>query len=88
LRERLKLSKIRQDTTRTKKNSMLSQDIIKWCFKEGYRIYPITKDNLTYQVEVCKAHQKALLTETHSKRTIHKAVEDVYIKLYNKQNSK
>lgn len=82
------LQNVIADIVGYKEKNSLSQEIIKWCFSEGYKIYPVTKDNQTYQVEVCKAHQKALLTETHSKRTIHKAVEDVYIKLYNKQNSK
>jgi len=71
-----------------KKSSILSQEAIKWCFKEGYRIYPVTKDNITYQVEVCKAHQKALLTETHSKKSINKAVADTYNLLYSKRKDK
>lgn len=65
--------------------NILSQEAIKWCFKEGYKIYPVTKDNVVYQVEVCKAHQKALLTETHTKKSIHQAVADVYLMLYNKR---
>jgi hypothetical protein len=82
------LTNVIADIVGYKEKNSLSQEIIKWCFSEGYKIYPVTKDNQTYQVEVSKAHQIALLDETHTKRTIHQAVKDVYIKLYNKQNNK
>ena len=71
-----------------KKNKLISQEAIKWCFKEGYKIYPVTKDNLTYQVEVRKAHQTALLTDTYTPRTIDQAISDTYMMLYNKWKGK
>ena len=71
-----------------RKIKVLNPDAVQWCIANDFYIYPVTKDNQTYQVEVSKAHQSALLDEAHTKRTIHQAVRDVYIKLYNKQNNK
>lgn len=53
--------------------------------KQGYKIYPVTKDNVTYQIEMSKANQKALLVDVYSKKTIDKAINDLYFKIYDKQ---
>lgn len=73
---------------RKKKNSpfvTLSQEALKYCFKEGYKIYPVTSDNVNYQVEISKAHQRALLTEVYTSNTIHQAIADTYDRIYSKR---
>ncbi len=63
----------------------LNQEAVKYCFKEGYKIYPITKDNVSYQIEISKAHQKAVLSEVYNDKDIHQAIADVYQRYYDKR---
>jgi len=63
----------------------LNQEALKYCFKEGYKIYPVTSDNVNYQIEISKAHQRALLTDTYTSKTIHQAIADTYDRVYSKR---
>lgn len=65
---------------------VLNTDIYVWCIRNGYRIYPITKDNVKFQVAVSKAHQNALLSTIYNEKTIHSGIIDCYNSIYNKQN--
>ena len=67
---------------------LLDQDALKYCFKEGYKIYPVTKDNVTYHVEMTLGHQKATLAEAYSMTSIHKGIADTYLRIYNKRKTK
>lgn len=76
---------------RKKKRSLfvrLNQEALKYCFNEGYKIYPVTSDNVNYQVKVSKAHQRVLLAETYDGNKIHQAIADTYQRIYDKHNSK
>jgi 2-phospho-L-lactate transferase/gluconeogenesis factor (CofD/UPF0052 family) len=78
---------------RKKKDSpfvTLDQEALKYCFREGYKIYPITDDNTTYRVEVTRGNDRAIFKQVYNQRTIHQAIADVYLKIYNKhlQNEK
>ena len=73
---------------RKKKDSpfvTLNREALKYCFKEGYKIYPVTSDNVNYQIEISKAHQRALLTDVYTSKTIHQAIADTYDRVYSKR---
>lgn len=71
-----------------KKIYNLNQEAVKYCFREGYKIYPITEDNVNYRIEISKAHQKAILEEVYSQKDIHQAISDVYQRYYDKRKDK
>lgn len=62
----------------------LNLEALKYCFKEGYKIYPVTSDNVNYQIEISKAHQRALLTDIYTSKTIHQAIANTYDRIYSK----
>lgn len=66
----------------------LNQEALKYCFKEGYKIYPVTTDNNTYNIEINLGHQTAKLAENYSARTIHKGIAETYLRIYNKRKTK
>lgn len=68
----------------------LDQDALKYCFKEGYKIYPITDDNATYRIEVKRGKDRAIFNQVYNQKEIHQAIADVYLKIYNRhlQNEK
>ena len=78
MRQKKKLAK-------KKVNKILNQEAVRYAFKEGYRIYPVTKDNVNYQIEVSKAHQKALLTKFYNKNNIHDGVIACYDMVFEKR---
>ena len=69
---------------KTVKQVIVNQDAMKHCFREGYKIYPITKDNVTYQVEVTKGNQEFTYPDVYDRNKIHQAISDVYDKIYNR----
>ena len=60
----------------------LDYDALKFCHKEGYKIYPVTKDGVNFQIEMTLAHQKATLEEVYTQTAIHQALCDLYLKIY------
>lgn len=68
----------------------LNQEALKYCFKEGYKIYPITDDNATYKIEVIRGNDRAIFNQVYNQKEIHQAIADVYLKIYNRhlQNEK
>jgi 2-phospho-L-lactate transferase/gluconeogenesis factor (CofD/UPF0052 family) len=68
----------------------LNQEALKYCFKEGYKIYPTTDDNATYKIEVTRGNDRAIFNQVYNQKDIHQAIADVYLKIYNKhlQNEK
>lgn len=63
-------------------NVVLNQEAIKFCFREGYIIYPITKDGVNFQIQMNLAHQTAIIEDVHTSTTIHQAICDLYEKIY------
>jgi len=68
-----------------KVNKILNQEAVRYAFSEGYRIYPVTKDNVVYQIEVSKAHQKALLTKLYNKNNVHDGIIACYDMVFEKR---
>ena len=66
----------------------LNQEAVKYCFKQDYKIYPITTDNTNYKVQVEKDGHKRLFDEKYNPETIHKGVADMYNRIYNKHINK
>lgn len=64
-------------------NVKLNQDALRFCHKEGYKIYPVTSDGVRFQVEMTLANQKATMEEVYTATTIHQAVCDLFEKIYN-----
>ena len=62
----------------------LNQEAFIFCFKEGYKIYPITEDNANYQIEVKRGKDRAIFKEVYNSKNIHQAIADVYLKIYNR----
>ena len=69
-----------------KKPFITNYDAIRYCFKEGYKIYPSTTDNAVYFVTMEKGHQKATLTERYTLKDIDFGINEIYNKLYDKRN--
>ena len=69
---------------------ILNQEALKYCFKEGYKIYPITDNNVHYRIEVSRGKDRAIFNQVYNQKKIHQAIADVYLKIYNKhlQNEK
>ena len=68
-----------------KKPFTTNYDAIRYCFKEGYKIYPFTTDNVVYFVSMEKGHQKATLTERYTMKDIDFGINEIYNKLYDKR---
>lgn len=63
----------------------LNQEALKYCFKEGYKVYPITTNGVTFKVEMTLAHQKHTLPEEYKEAKIHQAIADTLEQIYNKR---
>ena len=70
-----------------KKIYKLNQEAVKYCFKEGYKIYPVTSDNVSYRVEVSKAHQIATIKDIYYQKDINQAIADTYEMIYTKRKA-
>jgi hypothetical protein len=68
-----------------KKPFTTNYDAIRYCFKEGYVIYPFTTDNVVYFIHMEKGHQKAALTERYTMKDIDFGINEIYNKLYDKR---
>ena len=53
-----------------------------------FYIYPVTKDNLNYNIVVEKGNKKAIIQEKYNKRSVQQGIAEVYLKLYKKHNTK
>ncbi len=71
-----------------RKIKVLNTKAVQWCIANDFIIYPVTKDNMTYNIVVEKGLKKVMIEELFNKRTIHEGVADVYLKLYKKHNTK
>ena len=58
-----------------------------WCFRKGYRIYPVTKNNLQYQIAIELGVKKAILSTEWDKKYVDYAICDAYKIVYEKHNS-
>ncbi len=66
------------------KQVLVNQDAMKFCFRNGYKIYPITTDNAVYKIQVTKGRQIFTFEDRYNNKTIHQGISDVYDKIYNK----
>ena len=60
---------------------------IRFAFKKGYRIYPVTKNNVMYQVAIELGTKKAILSTEWQKKNMHYAVAEALQMIYNKHNT-
>ena len=71
-----------------KKKSNVNVDLIVaaqvFCIREGYKIYPITSNNIKYKIIAEKEDQVKELPEEYDIRTIHSGIVDTCLKIYNK----
>jgi hypothetical protein len=63
----------------------LDYEALKFCHKKGYKVYPVTDDNIHYQVEVTLGTKKGRYKDIYTSVTIHKALAETYTKIYNKR---
>lgn len=70
---------------KNRKSFTTNQEAIKFVFREGYKIFPITDDNQTYKIRMIKGHQQATLEETYTSRDIDWGISEIYRKLYERQ---
>lgn len=70
-----------------RKNEPIETVAYVWCIRNGYKVYPVTKDNQLYQVCIERGSDKAMINTLHTKRTIDKGIMSMLIKIY-KQKSK
>ena len=66
----------------------LRQKAISWCFKNDFVIYPVTKNNIDYNVVTEKGLKKVFVEDVYTKITIHQGITNIYMKLYKKHNTK
>lgn len=55
-----------------------------FCIREGYKVYPVTSNNIKYKVVIEKEKQTRELKEEYDIRTIHSGLVDTCLKIYNK----
>lgn len=55
---------------------------VDFCFKNGYKIYPVTEDNNYYKVCVEINKKQHIFKNVYYKTKIDKAIEDTYFKIY------
>ena len=80
-----------------KKNNLLPQEAIKWCFKEGYKIYPIPVEfkelkykqrlGVKFRLVVEFAGDKKVGSKLYDDIEWSNAIWSVYSYLYNKHGS-
>ena len=63
---------------------LMDYDAQRYCFNKGYRVYPVTKDNIRFNIEVSIDDESRLLDEVYNEKTIHKGIADTYLRIYNK----
>lgn len=66
---------------------MINQEAVKFCFKNGYKIYPVI-DKFVYYVMVEYGSKRKRYHVTYTKTTIHKGIEDMYHLIYEKQKDR
>tara|TARA_R110002020_G_scaffold75022_1_gene191310 strand:- start:434 stop:649 length:216 start_codon:yes stop_codon:yes gene_type:complete len=66
----------------------LRQKALRWCFKNDFVIYPVTKNNKDYNIVIEKGLKKVFIEDVYTKTTIHQGITDIYLKLYKKHNTK
>ena len=71
-----------------RKIKVLCPKAAQWAIANDFYIYPVTKDNLTYNIIVEKGNKRAILQEKYNKKTVHEGIVDVHDKLYKKHNAK
>ena len=71
-----------------RKIKVLNPDAVQWCIAIDFYIYPVTKDNLNYNIVVEKGNKKAIIQENYNKKSVQEGIADVYLKLYKKHNTK
>tara|TARA_Y100001938_G_C7996582_1_gene382419 strand:+ start:193 stop:411 length:219 start_codon:yes stop_codon:yes gene_type:complete len=71
-----------------RKIKVLCPKAVQWAIANDFYIYPVTEDNLIYNIIVEKGNKKAMLQEKYNKKTVHEGIAEVYSKLYKKHNTK
>ena len=59
---------------------------IRWNFNKGYRIYPVTKNNLQYKIAIELGVKKAILSTEWEKKEVDWAIADAHALVYGKHN--
>ncbi len=77
---------------KTKKELMaidhtMMKQYVHWCINKGYRIFPITKNNVMYQITIELGVKSATLSTEWKKADVHFAVYEAYKLVYEKHNS-
>ena len=60
---------------------------IRFVMHKGYRIYPVTKNNVVFQVAIELGVKKAVLSTEWQKKHVDYAIADAYKMLYDKHNT-
>ena len=72
-----------------RKIKVLCPKAAQWAIANDFYIYPVTKDNLTYNIIVEKEIRRSdIAREKYNKKTVHEGIADVHDKLYKKHNTK
>ncbi len=71
-----------------RKIKVLCPKASQWAIANDFIIYPVTKDNINYNIIVEKGVKKVMIEQTYDKKSIHEGIADVYNKLYKKHNTK
>jgi hypothetical protein len=70
-----------------KKAVIPNQEAIIYAHRQGYKIYPTTNDNETYKIVMELGHQKAILEEVYTKRDVDWGLQEIYNRVYERQNN-
>jgi hypothetical protein len=71
-----------------RKIKVLCPKAAQWAIGNDYMIYPVTKDNINYNIVVEKGVKKVMIEQVYNKKSIHEGIADVHDKLYQKHNTK
>ena len=69
-------------------NVTINVDALQWCFRNDYKIYPVTEDNQNYRLMIERGAQKKMGQRIYNWRQIDQAVWDLMEYLYNKHGNK
>lgn len=59
-----------------------------WCFKNGYRIYPVVLGNGVFQIKIENGSKQRLSDETYSTKTVYNKIWELYKMIYAKAKEK
>lgn len=66
----------------------LNQEAVKFCFKNNFKIYPLVLGIGKFKVAISKGTKEVFSEEIYSQKTIHQAIADTYLSVYNLNKDK